>query len=417
MGKKLNIYPVTIPQKIVLLECLIDPGRKTYTEQVILRLRGQIKIGRIIQCWESLYESHSLLRARVVWRNLRSPIMVVSEGINRIKAINLGEFSVNKQIDIIKDISDENWRNTVNIEKESFIVNIIEQSNNEYILILDFHHIFIDGWSLSTILSEFMFTISYGDDRKGLTDNYSKYISYYMSAKKNIQLQKYWSSYVTKMEKKYSVRQNIRAEGNMRKLDIPVPTDIKKICFDITHKNGITFAALFYYLWASVLNEVLSADDICFGISVSGRDIPVDGVEKIVGMLVHTVLLKVDKESLNKDEPFLIMKSIMDDVQKSSQHSISFYPYLQSIGLSMNNEFHSIVTIQNYPNVWKSYCSNNTLELISRNFTNNIPLTFNIRWLPNDIYFDYTYTADIYDELFIKRVNRFIEMKIIDFLQ
>ncbi|KAJ3018361.1 hypothetical protein HKX48_002951 [Thoreauomyces humboldtii] len=60
-----------------------------------------------------------------------------------------------------------------------------------------------------------------------------------------------------------------------------------------SRKHGITPATLFRACWALVLAMHADTDDVLFGTVNSGRDIPVDGVTDMIGLLIYTFPIRV----------------------------------------------------------------------------------------------------------------------------
>ncbi|EZF35110.1 hypothetical protein H101_01375 [Trichophyton interdigitale H6] len=60
---------------------------------------------------------------------------------------------------------------------------------------------------------------------------------------------------------------------------------------------GITPAAFYYAAWAVVLNCYADSDNVIFGAVLAGRNLPVEGVDEVIGPLVNTLPLcvKVDR--------------------------------------------------------------------------------------------------------------------------
>jgi len=56
----------------------------------------------------------------------------------------------------------------------------------------------------------------------------------------------------------------------------------------ISQECGVTPAAVFYSAWAVVLTILADSDQIAFGTAVFGRDLPLDGIEEVIGPLIST---------------------------------------------------------------------------------------------------------------------------------
>lgn len=59
-------------------------------------------------------------------------------------------------------------------------------------------------------------------------------------------------------------------------------------------RNNITRSVLFHIAWALVLSYYTNSDEVCFGYMVSGRDIPVEGIDRVCGPLANLLVNRVD---------------------------------------------------------------------------------------------------------------------------
>lgn len=113
--------------------------------------------------------------------------------------------------------------------------------------------------------------------------------------------------------------------------------------------TSITFATIVRAAWAFVLSRYVDSSDVCFGMTLSGRDTDIAGVEKIIGPTAVTVPVRI-----RIDE----METVGNFVQRVQQQALDMTPFqhtgLQNIRrLSTDAEnacsFRNILVIQNSP--------------------------------------------------------------------
>ncbi|KAJ4357164.1 uncharacterized protein N0V89_001739 [Didymosphaeria variabile] len=54
-------------------------------------------------------------------------------------------------------------------------------------------------------------------------------------------------------------------------------------------KLGVTVASLYYAAWGLVLSRYTDSDQVCFGAVLSGRTLPIEGVETVIGPTINTL--------------------------------------------------------------------------------------------------------------------------------
>ena len=77
------------------------------------------------------------------------------------------------------------------------------------------------------------------------------------------------------------------------RLEIAVPAALLAGLQDLARGRNLTLNTVVQGLWALVLEGLTGQDDIVFGVTVSGRPAELPGVERMVGLLINTVPLRV----------------------------------------------------------------------------------------------------------------------------
>ncbi|WP_038266459.1 condensation domain-containing protein, partial [Xenorhabdus cabanillasii] len=80
------------------------------------------------------------------------------------------------------------------------------------------------------------------------------------------------------------------------------------------------------------------------GTTVSGRDVPVDGIEASVGLYINTLPLMVQWE--NTQTVADVLQAIQHDIAALNSHSAVSLASLQPDGARL---FHSLLVFENYP--------------------------------------------------------------------
>jgi amino acid adenylation domain-containing protein len=83
---------------------------------------------------------------------------------------------------------------------------------------------------------------------------------------------------------------------------------------DSAKNNSTSFLAILHTAWASTLAEQLHETDICFGNVVSGRTVPVDGIERLVAPCFNTIPVRLsDIHNISYLEAFRRMQTLNAD--------------------------------------------------------------------------------------------------------
>ncbi|KAF2259674.1 non ribosomal peptide synthase [Lojkania enalia] len=69
--------------------------------------------------------------------------------------------------------------------------------------------------------------------------------------------------------------------------------------------TGVTVASIFYAAWALTLSHFVDSDDVCFGVVLSGRSLPLQHAQSVIGPLINTVPFQVQLDPASSATDFL----------------------------------------------------------------------------------------------------------------
>lgn len=128
---------------------------------------------------------------------------------------------------------------------------------------------------------------------------YSKYVSYLQTNPIGDALN-YWSGRLAKASPSYLPPLGIvkgsvptqPTEGMALEnvtIDLNTVEDLKKF----GKSQGVTIANIFQVAWALVLSQYIESNDVSFGYLSSGRDVPVEGVQEMLGPLINMMVTRI----------------------------------------------------------------------------------------------------------------------------
>ncbi|RMZ66212.1 nonribosomal peptide synthase -like [Pyrenophora seminiperda CCB06] len=129
-------------------------------------------------------------------------------------------------------------------------------------------------------------------------------------------------------------RNSIRSKSAI--IELPFDTDVTTLR-NHCRRSGITLASLYYAAWALALARYTDTSQVCFGVVLSGRSLPVYEVESVIGPTINTLPFYV---SINNDSAPLLF---LNEVFRSLLDLISFQWSAPSQGYTRN--FASAVNI------------------------------------------------------------------------
>ncbi|NOQ24123.1 MAG: acyltransferase domain-containing protein [Bacteroidales bacterium] len=285
--EKRDYYPMGSAQKRLYFLHEFDPTGLGYNIPQVLKVEGKLNKERMQKTFNRLIDKHESLRTEFMLVD-NEPMLKVSENIN----LNIEYY---RNVDIDKQI--EKFIRPFDIEKSPlFRAGIIEINNNEYILMVDVHHLVCDGISLEMLIKDFVSLYIY-DHKESLNYQYRDYTTWLDNneRKQSILLQKEWwlnefKEDVPKLElfNGHYDDSNKSQKGNTIVFEIGKEKTEK--LYDLARSEGTTQFMLLLSLYNILLSKISQREDIVIGTPVAGR-VHAD-LENIIGMFVNTLVLR-----------------------------------------------------------------------------------------------------------------------------
>lgn len=319
------ILPVTPPQADLLFQDVLASD-DTYTLQYILEITGTLCAETLASAWDLLVRRHETFRTGFFWDAVAGPVQYIMNDIAGAFSHRHGPCSGAA----IETRLREDRNRGFSIEYPGAIrFSLISETDRKHTLLWSFHHILLDGWCVSKVLNELFDT--YDELLAGQTPaprcipQYSDYVNWLRQGKTEPDLA-FWKSYLSDQPRTILQRYvpPASASAPLRstlafQLDEDLTADFRAFC----SRNRITAAVALQQLWGSVLSAQTGERSVVFGLAVSGRNIPLEGVEDIYGVFTAAVPCKV---RFCKDwDPDALQRLQRDSVklQEAALHSVS----------------------------------------------------------------------------------------------
>ncbi|PGH20058.1 hypothetical protein AJ80_03708 [Polytolypa hystricis UAMH7299] len=274
-----DIYPCTPLQEGVFLLSTTQPG--AYVAQSAFKLPPGLDLGRFQDAWQSMVKAHPILRTRIITVDSTSYQVVLhpeSAAIQWREASSLQDFlEQDKTIPVLH--GDPLARYGIVKEEESPF------------FVWTSHHAIYDGWSVPVLFEQL--ERIYNDGQAPTEASYARFIQHIQAVDSDAS-DAFWRSQLSgDIPASYPRLPNANYE--------PRPNKTIRLSTAVEAKPGsdITMAILLRAAWALVVGRYADSNDIVYGLTLSGRDAPVQDIEDILGPTITTVPINVhlDKEA------------------------------------------------------------------------------------------------------------------------
>ncbi|WP_230579557.1 condensation domain-containing protein, partial [Xenorhabdus bovienii] len=352
------IFPATSLQQGFVYHYLAQPQDDAYRVQLLLDYHDRLDFAVYQQAWALASLRFPALRTAFDWEG--EVLQIVTEGAS----IGPANFT-------IKDISSlppEEWDRAIeelqrNDRTQPFDLSqpglirftLIRQQAQRVTVLITQHHCIADGWStpilLQTVHEYYNALVQGRVPPKGGDTAYLATQQYHIDHKDASEA--YWAERKTQFQGANDLsallshgidlaqiktvekpaEQMLTVEGNAY-------GQLKTMC----REQGVTLNVVLQFAWHKLLHSYCGDEQTLVGTVVSGRDVPVDGIESSVGLYINTLPLTVQWEPAGS--VLAVLQAIQNDIAALNSHSAVSLASLQPDGARL---FHSLLVFENYP--------------------------------------------------------------------
>ncbi|KZT23181.1 acetyl-CoA synthetase-like protein [Neolentinus lepideus HHB14362 ss-1] len=304
-----DILPANQLQTGLILALMQDRSKYATGRMWKVRSDRPIDVSRLSISWKRLLNHHSSLRTRFVTTQ-DGVFQVVVEDADQRAPLVLGQ----KDETECRQLLHQDLQRGFELGQPMARLTIIKGSNGSAnFIIMTLHHSIYDGWSMGIVKSDlraFCYTIP-----PSPAPSYRTFTDYILSASE-ADAEVYWTKYLDGVIPSDSLSlpaspTSGKSNTVNRLIRIP-PESMRAACV----RFGITQATLVNASWAVILKLYLNREDVIFGNVQAGRSVPVPDVDKMVGLLLATVPVRI------RFERGMTIRDLLSNVQSSYMGSL-----------------------------------------------------------------------------------------------
>ncbi|KAL8983821.1 MAG: hypothetical protein Q9205_002043 [Flavoplaca limonia] len=302
-----NAYPCSALQEGLITLSIKQPG--AYVANNIFRLPEAVDVNAFKAAWEKAIEDMDILRTRIVHTGDSIFVQAV------LKEEHVEWHSAER----IEDVTD----NPVPLPEYNgsplMRFTLVESGSlSDRYMVMSVHHALYDGWSMPRMLQR-VEDIYFENSPPLITVSYAQFIKYTLSLDPQAS-DRFWRS-------KFDALQSIHfPRVSSAESEQPGTTDALKYTLQLPPKaiaTGITQPTMIRAAWAILLSAHTGSNDVVFGETMTGRNIPVDGVMDLLGPTLTTVPTRVQLDRTS---------NVMDLLQDMNHMAAEMIPF-QHVGI------------------------------------------------------------------------------------
>lgn len=293
-----SMYPLSPMQEAMLFHGLFDVSSRAYVDQLVIPFTILPDVAVLRTVLNELAKRHTILRTRFVIGQSDKPVQSVQSAIDLpLEVIDFSEDTEDKEnLQFTRLLSAERERG-FDLETPPLLRAVfVNLGDNQYRLVITYHHILMDGRSTALLLEELFLLyerIRDGSPLPKSVDDYYNYIKY-LSGRNVVNEKTFWTKYLEDLRDDTTLpflkapfssgflrhaRTQKQSAGRQRTIDIK----------QFAMANRVTVNTIAQTAWALLLSFYTGRTWNAFGVTLSTRPPDIPAIANRIGLYINTI--------------------------------------------------------------------------------------------------------------------------------
>ena len=314
-------------------------------------IAGALDVELLRDCTAHLLVRHANLRASFVQGNLSRAVQVIPSHVD----LPWRHVTVDSDDDVATVESAERTM-PFDLKCGPAMRFLLIEAPRRRRFVVTAHHIVIDGWSLPLFMGELVSLYGAGGDVAALPEPPRPYRDYigWLAGRDRDASREVWRRHLDGVEAPTLLTPALAQapqltpfpQGRPRLTEVTLDSEATRDLADAARRRGVTMNTLIQMAWASVVSVITDRVDVTFGVTVSGRPDELSGVERMVGLFINTVPLRVRLEPATSTRAQCL--ALQREAAALREHGYLSHSEMRSLA-GIGEMFDTLLVYENFP--------------------------------------------------------------------
>ncbi|WP_447639632.1 non-ribosomal peptide synthase/polyketide synthase [Pandoraea norimbergensis] len=349
-------YPATPLQSGLLFHSLMQSGRGVYVNQKRLTLRGSLDHERMRDAWTRVMARHAILRTHFSWAHGGDAMQVVSRHV--ALPYTRHDWSAGPQATydarLHAWLADDLAQGFDLAVAPLLRVNLFARPDGLTDLVWTDHHVLLDGWSAAQLLAEVLAIYRRETlPEAASTPQYGDYVHWLTTQPDHAD---YWQARMQALDEPATLVASLPSaqgghdatSGPLLQVDDVLDSAMDQRLREAARQHRVTLNTMIQAAWALLTSRYGHRSQAAFGVTVSGRENDLPGIDRTLGLFINSLPMWVDVPAA------ATISAWLQDVQQrgTALRAVETTPLRQVqqwSGRAAEALFDTLVVFENYP--------------------------------------------------------------------
>ncbi|AOM39409.1 non-ribosomal peptide synthetase [Xenorhabdus hominickii] len=397
-----DIYPLTYTQEGMVFHSMAEQGCGLYHEQLCFGLPRNVDIARLQQAWQQAVDYYPVLRSRFELSLTTEPVQIVlphqtlvwrQHDLRHHDPIEAEQLCLQR---LTEDLAEEFTLD----HGALYRITVLQLPDGEAQLLFSHHHAILDGWSVRLMLTTVESLYHRSNDALPPAPAFKSFIRWQQQNRKSCF--DYWQAQLaavnvaTPLPAAHPVRS---ASQLKQRYAFQLSAELSEQLAATGRHHRLTISTLIQGAWALLLQRYSQQNECLYGMTVSGRQAELAGIDKMVGLLISTLPVHI---TANANQPVVHwLTAIQQQQRENEKFSDVSLAELKSTGDLP--AFDTLLVFENYPQ--KPASQESLFEFEQAAESTNYALAL-ITAFSNGLRGELVYDTGLYDAAIVARLAR-----------
>ncbi len=399
-----DIYPLTYTQEGMLFHSMAGQGSALYHEQLCFTLFHKhtfdgVDITRLQQAWQQAVTYYPILRSHFEMSLAGEPLQIVMPQQeldwrqHDLRLHNPSDAEQYRQNLLAADLAEE----FIPGHGALFRITVLQLPDEQIQLLFSHHHAILDGWSVRLLLTTVESFYYRPADILPPAPAFKSFIRWQQQSRKACQ--DYWQAQLTDVNAvtPLPAAHPLRTASQLKQRhSFSLSTELSGQLAETGRRHRLTISTLIQGAWALLLQRYSQQDACLFGMTVSGRQAELAGIDKMVGLLISTLPIHITS---HMNQPVADWLSAIQQQQREHEKfsDISLADLKSTCALPA---FDTLLVFENYP---QSGARENLFKFTQATESTNYPLVL-VTAFSDSLHGELVYDTGLYDATTVARL-------------